>query len=297
MKYIYYPGCSMQSSAKSYEESLIAVFKTLDIPIEELKYWNCCGATSYMSVDEMKAFALAARNLALAEHQNGSADVDVIAPCSACYLVLMKTQRYLKDRPEIHSRVQKGLQSIGLSYKGNANVRHPLDVLVNDIGISQLKNAVKKPLKNLKVASYYGCQAVRPFQVFDDPRDPQTMDRIVEAMGASAVDWSLKTRCCGGTLTSTINEVGIRLNYIILKEAEKRGADVIVTACPLCQFNLECFRDEMKTMYNDAIKIPVIYFTQLMGMAFGINENILGIQRTLIQPMCVSKMTRGEIYV
>ncbi len=287
----------MQSSAKSYEESLLAVFNTLNVPMEELHDWNCCGATSYMSVDEMKAFALAARNLALAEHQNGSTDVDVVAPCSACYLVLMKTQRYLKDHPEIQSNVQKGLQSIGLSYEGKAHVRHPLDILVNDIGVTRIKQAVRKPLKGLRVASYYGCQAVRPFQIFDDPRDPQTMDRIAEAMGASAIDWSLKTRCCGGTLTSTINEVGIRLNYIILKEAEKRGADVIVTACPLCQFNLECFRDEMKTMYDDEIKIPVIYFTQLMGMAFGIKENILGVQRTLIRPACVSKITGGEVYV
>ena len=224
MKYLYYPGCSLKSTGRAYEESLLAVFRALRVPLEELEDWNCCGETAYMAVDEMKAFGLAARNLALAEDQNGAQkaeEVNLVAPCSACYLVLTKAQHYIDEYTEVGQTILPALQAAGLRYEGRVRVRHPLDVLVNDVGLDTFAAQVRRPLAGLRVACYYGCQVVRPYASFDDQDNPTTMDQLVRAMGAEPIDWPLKTRCCGGSLTGTIEEVGLRLSYILLKEAGK----------------------------------------------------------------------------
>jgi heterodisulfide reductase subunit B len=283
MKYLYYPGCSLKGTGRAYEESLLPVFDALDCPMTELKDWNYCGATAYMSVDEMKAFALAARNLALAETNNGPEPACLVAPCNACYLVLNKVQKYMKQYADVDSTIRTALKDVGLNYNGQTCVRHPLDIMVNDIGLDKIKEQTKKPLEGLKVACYYGCQIVRPYADFDDQFDPQTMDQILQACGAETVDWPLKARCCGGTLTGTIEEAGKRMSYIILKEAKRRGADVIATICPLCQFNLECFQDNMKKQFDDPdIGVPVAYFSQLMGQAFGLDDKQLGLHRLFV---------------
>ena len=285
MKYLYYPGCSLSSTGLPYEESLLAVFGALNVSFAELDDWNCCGATAYMAVDESKAIALAARNLALAEEQGqatANGGTQILAPCAACYLGLTKAKKYMEEQPELRKRVVGALGKASLKYEGNVKVRHPLDVLVNDIGLKVVAERVKKPLKDLKVACYYGCQIVRPYALFDDQHDPTTMDQIIKALGGTVIDWPLKTRCCGGTLTGTIEDVGNRLNYILLREARRRGADVIATACPLCQFNLECNQDKISEQNNDRISVPVAYFTQLMGLAYGISEQQLGLQRMFV---------------
>lgn len=279
MKYLYYPGCSLKSSGKSYEESLLAVFKKLNVPIEEINDWNCCGATNYMSINEKNAIVITARNLALAEKQDKGAHI--IAPCSACFMGLLKTQNYLETEPATRKRVLDSLSNIGLTYENKVKVRHPLDVLINDIGVDAISNAIYEPLKGLRVASYYGCQLVRPYSPFDDARNPQTMDTIVKALGAEPVDWALKTRCCGGSMTSTISDIGLRLNFLLLKEAKSKKADVIITSCPLCQFNLECFQNKISKKFGGNVKIPVMYFTQLMGLAYGIEEKQIGLHRML----------------
>jgi heterodisulfide reductase subunit B len=287
MKYLYYPGCSLKSTGRAYEESLFAVFKALDVPLEELNDWNCCGATSYMSVDERKAFAITTRNLALAESQgNGTASepVQIIAPCSACFALLLKAQRYMKEHPDLNEAVARGLKEVGLSYEGNVQVRHPLDVVVNDIGFERITGGISQQLKGLKVVSYYGCLVVRPFATFDSPWNPTSMDRLAEALGATPVDWALKTRCCGGTLTGTIEKVGLSLGYVLLSEALRKGADIMITTCPLCQFDLECFQEQISQKYKRHIQLPVLYFTQLMGLAFGIPGKELGIQRLFVSP-------------
>ena len=296
MTYWYYPGCSAKSNGRAFEESLRAVFRALDVPLHDLDDWNCCGATAYMSVDEVQAFTLAARNLALAEHQEAGppqAPVQIMAPCSACYLVLSKTQRYIGEHPELARQVDAGLHAVGLKHKGRVKIRHPLDVLVNDIGLERIGKLVKKKLTGLKIASYYGCQVVRPFATFDDPWKPTTMDRLVEALGATPVKWPLKTRCCGGTLIGTIPDVGLRLSHILLKEALRREADMMVTVCPLCQFNLECYQGEMGRMLNDPVRLPVLYLTQLMGMAFDIPDVTLGMQRLFVPPARVPAAQEG----
>ena len=288
MQYQYFPGCSLKSTGRPYEESLLAVLRALEVPVREIEDWNCCGATAYMAVDEVQAFSLAARNLALAEKAAGGANgkpAQVLAPCAACYLVLLKTQRYLSEHPDLHRKVTAGLQAVKLSYEGRVQVRHPLDILVNDVGTDRIAKRVTQPLKGMKVACYYGCQVVRPFAAFDDKYNPTTMDRVVKALGATPVDWPLKTRCCGGTLNGTIPDTGLRLNRILLKEAKRRGADMLITVCPLCQFNLECYQDQIASKFQESVSLPVVYLTQLMGMAFGLGDRDLGIQRLFVPPV------------
>jgi heterodisulfide reductase subunit B len=278
MKYAYFPGCSLKGTGKAYEESLLPVLKHLGVELEEIKDWNCCGATAYMAVDEGKACALAARNLAIAEKAGLK---EMVAPCSACYLVLNKTQHYMHEYPQMKGVVDRALGAAGLKYSGNIPVRHPLDILLNDVGLDVVKQKVKRPLKGLKVAPYYGCQIVRPYATFDDQRDPTTMDRLLEALGATVVNYPLKTRCCGGSLTGTLPEPGLLCSYILLKEAKKRGADCLATVCPLCLFNLDSYHSKIESRFQDSVRVPTVYFSQLMGLAFGMPAQELGLQRNL----------------
>jgi len=277
MKYAYFPGCSLKGTGRAYEESYLAVCKALGLEMDEIEDWNCCGATAYMAVDEMKALTLAARNLTLAEHKHE----DVVAPCSGCYLVLEKSRQAIVGHKETGIKVQKALDSVGLHFNGEIQVRHPLDVLVNDLGLDAVKSRVTRPLTGLKVAPYYGCQIVRPFSTFDDQVYPMSMDRLFEALGATVIDYPVKTRCCGGSLTGTVHEAGQRLAYILLNEAHKRGADLIGTCCPLCHFNLDSYQDEIGNRFKN-VSVPVVYFTQLMGLAFGIAPADLGLQRNIV---------------
>ena len=286
MKYAYYPGCSLRGTGRAYEESLLAVFQALEIDLQELDDWNCCGATTYMSVDELTSYALAARNLALAERDH----MNVVAPCAACYLVLNKTQRYMHDYPDIKLVVSRALAAIGLHYDDHVQVRHPLDILLHEVGLKAIAAKVKTPLKGLQVAPYYGCQIVRPYATFDDQRNPTSMDRLLEACGAKIVHYPLKTRCCGGSQKGTLPEIGLELIRHLLTEAQNNVADVIATVCPLCQFNLECFQKEAGN-HNHPISMPVLYFTQLMALALGASGEAIGLQRSLIpiEPLLARK--------
>ena len=160
-------------------------------------------------------------------------------------------------------------------------MRHPHYVLINDVGLEAIKQRVVRPLKGLKVATYYGCQIVRPYATFDDQYNPTSMDRLIEALGATVVRYPLKTKCCGGSLTGTLPEAGLRLSYILLKEAIKRGADVIATVCPLCQFNLDAYHNKIAARW-EPVRIPTLYFSQLMGLAFGLPANQTVLHRGFI---------------
>jgi len=278
MKYAYFPGCSLKGLGRAYEESLLPVMQRLGVELVELDDWNCCGATAYMSVDEREACVLAARNLAIAEKSGLS---NLVTPCSACYLVLNKTKHAMADFPEVARDVRHALANAHLVYSGNTPVRHPLDVLVHDVGLDVIKEKVVRPLKGLKVAPYYGCQVVRPYSTFDDAWNPTTMDRLLMTLGAEVVHYPLKTKCCGASLTGTIPEAGLRLTYILLKEAARRGADVIATICPLCQFNLDAYHDKIERRWGPA-RVSTVYFTQLMGLAFGFAPEQLGLNRNFI---------------
>jgi heterodisulfide reductase subunit B2 len=279
MDYTYYPGCSLESAHHGYSESVKKVFSHLDCNLIELEDWNCCGATAYMSVKETLSFAISARNLALAEkHQR-----DIVAPCSSCFTVLNKTNRYLRELPEFHKKVNECLAEAGLKYNLSINVRHPLDVLMNDIGIETIKAKSKRTLEGLKIANYYGCQIVRPEKGFDDREDPVLMDKLFSALGAENVYFPFKVKCCGGMLMTTYEDVSLKLSKEIIESAIENKADCIVTTCPLCQMNVEAYQDKINRVYNTNYNIPVLFFTQLLGLAFGFSNHELEIDSLLTE--------------
>ncbi|MBN2199231.1 MAG: CoB--CoM heterodisulfide reductase iron-sulfur subunit B family protein [Candidatus Aminicenantes bacterium] len=276
--YAYFPGCSLKENSKHYEESILPVFKAIGHPLEELEDWNCCGATAYFSVDNDMAAAVCGRNLSLAEKQGK----DILAPCAGCYLTLKKSNLFLQSGAPEAKKILGDLKRSGCEYQGRSVVKHPLEVLVREIGLDVIRKKVVRKLTGLKVACYYGCQVVRPYTDFDDPDHPTSLDALMEALGAEPVDYSAKTRCCGGLLTGTIENVGLRLNHLLLKEAKRKGADVIVTVCPLCLFNLELFQDKIIKTYKEDVRIPILFFSQLMGLALGLSRDDLGFSRSTI---------------
>jgi heterodisulfide reductase subunit B2 len=287
MKYSYFPGCSLKGLGKAYEESLLPVLKHLGVELKEIDDWNCCGATACMAVDEVKACVLAARNLGLAQKSGFN---QIVAPCASCYLVLNKTRHYINEFPAMKEKVVQALAAVDLKYDGDTPVRHPLDILINDVGLEAIKQKVTHPLKGLKVAPYYGCQIVRPYATFDDQNNPTTMDRLIEALGATVVNYPLKTKCCGGSLTGGAPGERNRCVFDLLTEAENRGADCLATVCPLCQFNLDASSAPVAAKF-EPVNVPAVYFSQLMGMAFGLSADPLAIDRSALsalgsQPMC-----------
>lgn len=279
MEYLYYPGCSLESSGKPYDESLAAVFRALGIGLRQLEDWNCCGATMYMSVHEALSLTISARNLALAEQAGFR---DLIAPCSACYTVLLKTNRFLRESPELRAKVDQLLGQVGLKYSLGVKVRHPLDVLVNEVGVEVIASAAKRSLEGIAFAPYYGCQIVRPERGFDDAEFPLTMDTLFQRLGARAAYFPLKTRCCGGMLMTTFPDVCLQLVKDLLECAAENGAQCMVTTCPLCQVNLEAYQKRVNKMFGTSYQVPVMYFTQLLGVALGCSEKELGLHRNLI---------------
>ncbi len=278
MQYIYYPGCSLESSSKSYDVSTKWVFKNLEQELIELDDWNCCGATMYMSIKETISLIISARNLALAEKMNGQ----IVAPCSSCYTILNKTNRILKENFILRAKVDQALKKAGLKYNLTVTVRHPLDVLVNDVGIDTIVSKEKRKLNGIKIAPYYGCQIVRPNAIFDDREDPTTMDTLFEALGAKSVYFPMKVRCCGGMLMTTFEDISLKLCKEILECSTENEADLIITTCPLCQINLEAYQDKINKVYNTQFHIPILFFTQLLALSLGANEAEVGLGHHLI---------------
>jgi heterodisulfide reductase subunit B len=267
----------MHGFARHCQDSLYAVFNALGLELRELKDWSCCGATTYISIDENQALTLAARNLALAEQ----AGLELVVPCTACFMVLKKTQDYLARYGELRAKILPVLSKAGLHYEGKVPIRHPLEILLRDVGVKGLKEKVKQPLTGWKVAPYYGCLLVRPYAL-SNGFTLEKFDAFIPALGATLVDFEFKARCCGGSLTGTIGEVGERLVYIILQQAKRNNADALVTVCPLCELNLEAHQGKIARRFGEDVKIPIPYFTQLIGLAFGFPEKVLGLEKLLV---------------
>jgi heterodisulfide reductase subunit B len=278
MRYNYFPGCTLQTTAAEYDISARAVMRTLDAELAELPDWNCCGATAADAVSYLMSVALPARNLALTEGMPG--DHDLVTFCSSCYLNLFRVNEHLALRPGLKLQVDEVLAAAGLKYTGTTRVRHLLDVIVNDIGLDAVRRHVRYVLDGLKVVPYYGCQVVRPFAEFDGPDLPESMDRLINALGGEVVPFAQKTRCCGGVLMTARKGVALKLVGDILAEA--RGADVIVTVCPMCQINLDAYQGQIARQLRTRLDIPVLYFTQLMGLAFGLGEEDIRLNSTIV---------------
>jgi heterodisulfide reductase subunit B len=277
-KYLLYPGCSMESSARAYNMSLMAIHDTIGMELETIKDWNCCGATEYLGISLTPAYALISRNLALASQQANGSDT-VVAPCSACYLNLSKADHYMLERPILGERVNQALAAGDLHYDpGTLKIRHLLDVIINDIGLDVVRSKVTKPLTGLRVAPYLGCMVPRPDYEnrWSDHEYPDELDRLLEALGAEVIDFPLKTHCCGGHMTQIGPSTAFELIRRLISSADQYKADVMITVCPMCQMNLDAYQNETNHHFHTNYHMPILFFTQLMGIAFGVDPKDLG---------------------
>ena len=278
MRYAYYPGCSLEATGKPYEESVHAVAQALGMELVELNDWNCCGATAYMNVNEVLSFSLTARNLCEAKKTGDT----LVTPCSACFLNLRKTEVYLHEFPSIMEKINIALNEAGLHYEGGVVIKHFLQAIVEDVGLEQVKECMKRPLSGLRVAPYYGCQIARPYGIEPDSDNPVMLDRLLEALGATPTPYPMKTACCGGSLMGTREDVALRLCRNLLLCAKQNEAACIATTCPLCQLNLDAYQLMVNNKYGTDFHIPIVFFTQLMGLAFEADSKHLGFGKCIV---------------
>jgi heterodisulfide reductase subunit B len=280
-EYVYFPGCSLEKIAISYHLSALETTKKLGVNLKELEDWNCCGATAYFHVDELLAYTLVARNLAMAEKEGS----EVVAPCSACYKNMYFTNVHLREDPDLAEHINEALKEDNLSYSGKVSVKHLIEVFANDVGVDEIKSKVIYPLSGLRVAAYYGCQILRPKKDHEDVEQPQYFEDLMSAIGATPVDFPLKLTCCGGSLLISSRPAAYSMIYNLLYSAQRAQADVIATACPLCQVNLECYQQQVNQEFGTQFAIPVVYFTQLIGLSLGIPPKKLGFGKEFLSPM------------
>lgn len=276
MKYLYYPGCSLEGTAIEYHASTQATLAALELEWQEIEDWTCCGASAAEATSELLSLVLPARNLALAERMNVGGDI--LVPCSACYLNLRRVEVKSTD-PELHARINVLLGEEGLSYQRGTRSRHLLDVMANDLGAQMIAARVRRPLTGLRVAPYYGCQCLRPYGDYDDPEQPRCMEPLIAALGAQVHRWGAGAKCCGAGLMTTKKEVGLELTGSILAAA--KGADCIVTVCPMCQMNLDSYQGRISGLRGEDLRISVLYLPQLIGLALGLSEEDLKLDANL----------------
>lgn len=277
MKYSYLPGCTLLSTARGYDTSARAVVRELGSELVELDDWNCCGgANAIESVSYLLSMALPARNLALAE----TSSRDLVTGCPSCFLNLQKVAHRLQREPSLRSTLDEILGAAGLRYLGKCRVRHLAEVLANDIGGEAVANRVRRSLSRLRVVPYYGCQIGRPHDEYGGPDLPASIDGLIEAAGAELVPYLWKTHCCGGVLMATEKSIGMKLVTELLAAAQ--GADCIVTVCPTCQMNLDAYQREVSMELGVRIRIPVLFLTQLLGLAFELPEKDLALDQNIV---------------
>ena len=273
----FYPGCSLKGSSREYAESVLAVAKAFDIKIEEITDWNCCGATAAHNMNKELSLALPARILSLAEKQGLT---EIVVPCAACYSRLTVTKHELSKNPELKALVTK---ANGLEYEGTVSILNIIQMLDKYV-TPNLESRVVKPFDH-KVACYYGCLLVRPHEIlkFDREEDPQSMDELMLKAGATPIEWAFKAECCGAGLSvSRTSSVG-RLSGKIIGDAKDRGAEALIVACPMCHSNLDMRRDAINSYLGEKIDIPVLYITQAIGLAVGLDRKALGLQRHFVE--------------
>lgn len=253
----YYPGCSLHGTAGEYDDSIRGVSNLLDIQLHELEDWTCCGASSAHCTDEELAIDLAARNLAIAE----KSDRELLVPCVACYSRFKCAEKESKEHPE----------KIHFSYRGNVPIRYALDFFCEGPVLEEIKKKIRKPLSGLKVVCYYGCLTVRPPKVtgIKEYENPQHMDHLMELLGAEPIPWSYKADCCGASLVMTRTDIVRRLSGKLLSMAKEAEADCLVTGCPMCHANLDTRQEELEKEVGENFNLPVLYFTELIGLALG----------------------------
>lgn len=282
--YLLYPGCSMEAGARAYADSLKAISGPMGLNLKEIDDWNCCGATEYLGLSTTPAYALIARNLAIAA-KDESGTRTLVAPCSACYLNLAKADHHMSEKPALGSKVNEALAAGELSYvPGSLEIRHLLDVIVYDIGLKAVEKLVVQPLTGIRIAPYLGCMVPRPdySNRWSDHDRPVELDMLLKSLGAEVVDYPLSTECCGGHMAQIGPEMGFEMVRRLIAAADRLEADAMVTICPMCQLNLDGFQGETNRFFNTDYHMPVLFFTQLMGLAFGIKPQQLGFGAELV---------------
>jgi len=269
MKYSYYPGCAQHGTAIDYRVSVEAVFRRLGIELEEIKNWNCCGALHVPEKDVK--IALSTRTLASAK------GLDLTTPCNLCYSNLMRTNTALEDTA-LKNMINEKLTN---KYDGNTKPKHLLEVIVKDYGLTKLAEQVKLPLK-VKAVPYYGCLLTRPENKFDSPDNPKSLDNLITALGAEPVKYYYKTKCCGGPILLTNEDLALELAKDLLTMAKGSGADCMVVTCPMCHLQLDAKQKAVESKYNIKFDMPIIYFTQLIGLAMGLHPEELGMKKHLV---------------
>jgi len=280
-KLTYFPGCSAHGTSEEFDHTLKLVLKTLDVELEEIPDWNCCGATSAHVMTETLAYALPLRNLVLAEQLAGKT---MGIACASCYSRMKTTKVHMDGNPELAKKINSTIIQEG-NYQGTVDVKSMLQFCYEDIGLETIKSKVTKSLAGLKVACYYGCLLTRPKEItqFDSPEYPMSMDRIMEALGAEAVEFDYKTECCGASFSISNTDVVLSLSGKILEVARDSGAHMIVVACPLCQSNLDMRQPDIEKTTGRKIGIPILYLTQLMALAFGISKDELRLNKHIVK--------------
>ena len=271
--FTYYPGCSLASTGVEFDQSVRAVFERLSVTLQELEDWSCCGASSAHSINRELSLALPARNLALAQPLGQ----DMVIPCAACFN-RHKTADYEIRKDAAKRQVMEAM--FDFQFTGEVAVRPLLDIVINQVGLQEIKANVVKPLNGVKAVSYYGCLLVRPPEItcFENPDHPVYMDQILETIGVEARPWSYATECCGGGLSLTKADIAAKLVNRLVEHAAEAGAEIMVTSCPLCQINLEMRQTSVSK------KMPIIYFTEALGLAFDCPEAPAWMRKHLIDP-------------
>jgi len=282
MKYAYYPGCSAHSTARDMHESAVAVAGVLGIDLVEPAGWTCCGATAAHQTDRFLAASLPAATLVKVQDMG----LDMVVNCAACYNRMKVANHEISTDPAMRKKVS---DAVGRDYDGSVKVRHIIEVLLDDVGLDNIKSAFKRSLNGLQVACYYGCLLVRPHEVtnFDDPENPTSLDRLVNAMGGVSLDWPHKVECCGGGLSMSRTDVVVSLTDSIVGMAKAAGAQCIAVNCPMCQINLDMRQQDIEKQTGTRHDMPVLYITQLLGLCLGISPDELGLNKLMVSPASV----------
>ncbi len=293
--YTFYPGCSSQdkASGSNQQVSVAATCDALGITLNEIPDWNCCGASiGYAGGGELPRITLSARNIALAEQAYPGQDI--VASCPACWLATREAKERLEQSDTLRAEAQTALAEGGLEYKGESRTRHLTEVLIEDIGYEEMANRVVKPLEGLKIASYVGCQSNRPFGIDGESfENPLYLDKMTEALGGEAMsDYQKKAQCCGGALNFSEPKKSQALVKDIIEAAYDTGAEMIVTPCAMCQMNVEAFQDEINADYGTKFHIPVVYYSQMMAVAYGKSVQEAGLDRQIIRATSLEEIAR-----
>ncbi len=281
MKLLYYPGCTLKTSAKNLETSAKAVTEALGHELVEMEDWNCCGVVSSLTDDDLMHHLAPLRSLI---HVEDAGEDKLITICDMCCNTLKQTNLRVHEKPD-------DLETLNLfmdqenDYKGTVKVLHFLEFLRDEVGFSVLKKAVKKPLKGMKIMPYYGCMLLRPREVaIDDAEEPKIMGDLLEALGAEVVDNPFKIECCGSYNTVEEKEIVSKRAYRITNYALERDSDAILLSCPLCRFNLDERGKEAEKMFKGYKQIPIYYYTQLIAIALGLDPKLCGFEDHAVDP-------------